>query len=103
MDITQIEQALTFIQNQGSGTFEHLADILQAITNGVLSISAISAFVAKWPTLGEVMNQLVVLISSGASIPEIATALAEFASIVGLPIEALANFLYMLGGLLVLF
>jgi hypothetical protein len=100
---TAIEQILNFILNQGPDAIAHLTTLLQMIINGTTSLGAVAILVAKSPALVEITNQLVALISSGAGIPEIAAALAEFATTVGLSVDAVIHLLQMIGSLLLLF
>lgn len=106
MDIAQlqaaVEQALNYIQDQGPHAMESFLAVLGSIKAGADSINFISILIAKYPALTQVVDKLIALIQSGASIPEIAEALAEFASGLSISTEALINLLYMIGSALAL-
>ncbi|MFM7426538.1 MAG: hypothetical protein ACKO7W_16345 [Elainella sp.] len=53
--------------------------------------------------LSQVIDKLIILLSSGASIPEIAATLAEFTASAGLSLDAVVNLLYLIGGALLIF
>lgn len=107
MDVTQlqsaIEQFLNFVQQQGPTAMQSLVALLTAIKAGAASIGAIATLISHYPVLTQIIDKLIALISSGASIPEIAATIAEFASSVGLSADALMNLLYLIGGALMLF
>ena len=102
MDLLQgqaaIEQALNYILSQGPIAMKVLTMILIAIKYGATTLWGVSTILAKWPVLTEGINQLLVLINSGAGISEIAAALAQWVSTVGVSIDALLQLLYAIGG-----
>ncbi|MDX2243441.1 MAG: hypothetical protein NW224_22395 [Leptolyngbyaceae cyanobacterium bins.302] len=106
MDITQaqvaVEQALNYIQDRGPNAMDSLLFVLSSIKAGADSISVISILIAKYPALTQVIDKLIALIQAGASIPEIASMIAEFASGLSISMDALINLLYMIGGALAL-
>ncbi|MBD2038585.1 hypothetical protein H6F76_26890 [Leptolyngbya sp. FACHB-321] len=107
MDTSQlqiaIEQFLNFIQSQGPIVMHAFVALLIAIKTGAASIGAIATLISHYPVLTQVINKLIVLINSGASIPEIAAAIAEFATSVGASADLLLKLLYTIGGALMLF
>jgi hypothetical protein len=100
---TAIEQILNYIFSQGPDALAHLTTLLQMIANGATSLGAIALFIAKTPALVEVVNQLLALISSGAGISEIASAIAELATVLGVSANALIHLLQMIASFLALF
>ncbi len=98
-----IEQILNYIFSQGPDAIQQLIEILQMIAQGAASLGAIATLIAKSPVLIEVVNQLLALISSGAGIPEMASALVELVATLGISAEALIHLLQMIGGFLLLF
>jgi hypothetical protein len=106
MDVTQlqaaIEQFLSFIQSQGPLAMNALVVLLTAVKTGADSVGAVATLISHYPVLAQVIDKLIVLINSGASITEIAAAIAELATSLGLSSEALLNLLYMLGAALAL-
>lgn len=98
-----IEQILNYIFSQGPDAIQQLLGILQMICQGAASLGAIATLIAKTPAFIELANQLLALISSGAGIPQIASALAELATTLGISAEALIHLLQMIGGFLLLF
>ncbi|HEY9671460.1 MAG TPA: hypothetical protein V6D11_08460 [Waterburya sp.] len=107
MDVLQlqtvIEQILSYIFSQGPDALTHLVALLQMIASGAASFGAIATVITKTPALVEVANQLLLLISSGAGIPEIASALVEFATALGVSADALIHLLQMIASFLLLF
>lgn len=95
-----LEQTLNHIQQQGPGALEHLASILQTIHDGANTVGSLATILATYPTLSQIIEKMIVLIQSGASIPEIAAAIAEFASTIGISTEAIASLLYLIPALL---
>lgn len=107
MDISQlqaaIEQILNLIQSQGPLAMQALVFLLTAIKAGATVVGSVANLLTQYPALSEVIDKLIVLIQSGAGIPEIAGGIAELASSLSISSEALLNLLYMLGGALALF
>lgn len=103
MDIGQlqvaIEQFLNLLQSQGPLAMQGFVALLTAIKAGASSIGAIATLVAHYPVLTQVIDKLIVLINSGATMPEIAAAIAELASSLSISSEAILNLLYLLGGI----
>uniref|UniRef100_A0ACD5GN74 Uncharacterized protein n=1 Tax=Desertifilum tharense IPPAS B-1220 TaxID=1781255 RepID=A0ACD5GN74_9CYAN len=95
-----IEQVLSLILNQSSEVIAHLTAILQSIVQGAGILGGIATLVSRSPALVEMANQLLALISAGATIPEIAAALAEFANTVGVSAQAIMSLLQLLASLL---
>lgn len=106
MDTSQlqvaIEQFLSFIQSQGPTVMHAFVALLMAIKTGAASIGAIATLISHYPVLTQVIDKLIALINSGASIPEIAAVIAEFATSVGVSTDALLSLLYTIGGALML-
>jgi hypothetical protein len=107
MDLLQaqalIEQALNYIQAQGPDGLERLSEILLALKAGAVAIWGVSTIIAKWPILLEGINQLLILIQSGATIAEIAAQLAAWVQTVSVSVDVLLQLLYALAGALALF
>jgi hypothetical protein len=77
--------------------------LLTAIKTGATVVGSVANLLTQYPALSEVIDKLIILIQSGAGIPEIAGGTAELASSLSISSEALLNLLYMLGGALALF
>ena len=107
MDVLQlqaaIEKILNYIFSQGPDGIQQLITILQMIAHGSASLGGIATFIAKTPALVEVASQLLALITSGAGISEIASALAQFATALGVSADALIHLLQMIASFLLLF
>lgn len=69
---------------------------------GLLSGFAASG-AATLPAVTEIITQLIGLISSGGGIGEIAPALGQLATVLGLSIDNVVQILQIIGGLLVAF
>jgi hypothetical protein len=98
-----IETILNYIFSQGPDGIQQLITILQMIVHGSASLGGIATFIAKTPALVEVSSQLLALITSGAGIPEIASALVQFATALGVSADALIHLLQMIASFLLLF
>jgi hypothetical protein len=107
MDLLQLQAAietiLNYIFSQGPDGIQQLITILQMIVHGSASLGGIATFIAKTPALVEVSSQLLALITSGAGIPEIASALVQFATALGVSADALIHLLQMIASFLLLF
>jgi hypothetical protein len=107
MDVLQLQAAietiLNYIFSQGPDGIQQLITILQMIVHGSASLGGIATFIAKTPALVEVSSQLLALITSGAGIPEIASALVQFATALGVSADALIHLLQMIASFLLLF
>jgi hypothetical protein len=100
MDLAQlqgIEAALRYILSQGPDAINHLVAILTAIKNGAGAFGAIAGLLLQWSALGAIVDQLLALIGSGATIVEIAKAIADLAAAVGISSELVIQFLQLLG------
>lgn len=91
-----IEAALRYIFSQGPDAINHLVAILTAIKNGAGAFGAL-AVLLQWPALGAILDQLLALIGSGATIVEIAKAIADLAAAVGISSELVIQLLQLLG------
>lgn len=104
MDLTQfqgIEQALNYIFSFSPDAISHLIEILTAINNGAASLGAIAVLLHQWPALGAIVDQLLILIGSGATAIEIAKAIADFAATLGISSELVIQLLQLIGYLLI--
>jgi len=95
--VAAIAQILDYIHAQGPDAIEQLMGLLVALKVGVVSVSALFGLAANGPAVIEVIGQLIALISSGAAVTEIATAMGSLAGSLGLSIEALIHILQMIG------
>lgn len=106
MDVAQlqiaIEQFLNLVQSHGPMVMKSFVTLLIAIKTGAASIGAIATLVSSYPALIHVVDKLIALINAGASIPEIAGAIAESATSLGVSADALLHLLYAIGGALTL-
>ena len=103
MDLTQlqgIEQALNYIFSFGPDAISQVIAILTAIKNGAASLGAIAVLLHQWPALGAIVDQLLLLIGSGATAIEIAKTIADFATKLGISSELVIQLLQLLGYLL---
>jgi hypothetical protein len=101
--IQGIEQALNYILNQGPDALTHLITILETIKNGAGSLGAIAMLILQAPAFAAIADQLLALIGSGATIVEIAKAIADLAATVGISTELIIQLLELLGHLILLF
>ena len=104
MDLTQvqgIEQSLNYIFSIGPDAIYNLIAILTAIKNGAASLGAIAVLLHQWPALGVIVDQLLILIGSGANVIEIAKAIADFTATVGISSELVIQFLQLLSYFLI--
>ena len=70
---------------------------MTAIKNGAGAFGAIAGLLLQWSALGAIVDQLLALIGSGATIVEIAKAIADLAAAVGISSELVIQFLQLLG------
>ncbi|WP_088889965.1 hypothetical protein [Leptolyngbya ohadii] len=107
MDVSQlqiaIEQFLNLIQSHGPAVMQGFVALLTAIKTGATSIGALATLISNYPALTQVIDKLIVLLNSGATIPEISATIAELSASLGLSTQALLDLLYMVGGALMLF
>ena len=104
MDLTQvqgIEQALNYIFSFGPDAIYNLIAILTAIKNGAASLGAVAVLLHQWPALGAIVDQLLILIGSGATAIEIAKAIADFAATLGISSELVIQFLQLISYFLI--
>jgi len=94
--VAAIAQILDYINTQGPGAIAQLTTLLEYLRVGVVSVAALFGLAAG-PAVIEVISQLIALISSGAAVTEIATAMGSLAGSLGLSIEALIHILQMIG------
>lgn len=87
-----IEQILNYVHQNGPDGMAQLMNILGLLQTGFMSVAAVSGLIAHWPALVEMWAQLIALISSGAGAAEIAASLANFASTMGIAINAVIHF-----------
>jgi hypothetical protein len=95
--VAAIAQILDYINTQGPGAIAQLTTLLEYLRVGVVSVAALFGLAANGPAVIEVISQLIALISSGAAVTEIATAMGSLAGSLGLSIEALIHILQMIG------
>lgn len=104
MDVTQlqpaIEQILNYVHENGTEGIAQLTNILGLLKAGVTSIGSLAMLVSKWPALVEMWSQLIALVNAGAGVPEIATAISQLATGIGISIEAVTQFLEGIAALL---
>jgi hypothetical protein len=107
MDVSQVqalvETSLAPVFSQGTVGIEQLKAILEMIISATNAIWAIAILISQWPELIELANQLLVVISAGGTVHEIAVFIANFTSAMGLSIEAVVQLLQVIGGMLVIF
>jgi len=70
---------------------------------GFVYVAALFGLVANVPTVIEIISQLIALISSGAGVTEIATAIGSLAGSLGLSLEAVIHILQIIGAVLLAF
>ncbi|MCT7956690.1 hypothetical protein [Laspinema palackyanum] len=97
MDSTQfypvIEQILNYVHERGAENINYLTDILTVVKAFVMSVSSLATIVANWSTLMELWTQVIALATSGAGLTEISTVVAQFATLTGISIQAIIDFL----------
>ncbi|MEG4625239.1 hypothetical protein Q5691_13240 [Microcoleus sp. w1-18aA5] len=101
--VAAIAQILDYIHAQGPNGIAQLTTLLEAFRVGAVSVAALVGLAVNVPVVIEVIGQLIALISSGAAVPEIATAMGSLAGSLGLSIEALIQILQFIGGLMLAF
>ena len=101
--VAAIAQILDYIQSQGPGAIVQLTTLLEYLRVGVVSVGALFGLAANVPAVIEIISQLIALISSGAGLTEIATAMGSLAGSLGLSIEAVIHILQMIFTVLVAF
>lgn len=101
--VAAIAQILDYIQTQGPDAIAQLTILLEALKFGAVSVAALFGLAANVPAVIEILSQLIALISSGAGVTEIATAIASLAGPLGLSIESVIHILQMIGAFLLAF
>jgi hypothetical protein len=101
--VAAIAQILDYIHTQGPDAIAQLTTLLEALKLGATSVAAIFGLVNSVPAVIEIIGQLIALISSGAGVPEIVTALGSLAGSLGLPIEFVISILQTIGAFLLAF
>jgi len=101
--VAAIAQILDYIQSQGPGAIEQLMGLLVALKVGVVSVTALFHLAAESSAITAIISQLIALISSGAGVTEIATAMGSLAGSLGLSLDALIHILQMIFTVLVAF
>ncbi|MEG5163748.1 hypothetical protein QUB37_25535 [Microcoleus sp. AT3-A2] len=101
--VTAIAQILDYIHTQGPDAIAQLTALLEALKVGSVSVAALFGLIANGPAVIEFLSQVIALISSGAGVTEIATAIGSLAGSLGLSIEAVIHILQMIGALLLAF
>lgn len=91
-----IENFLHLILSHGPQAMESLKTVLALIIAGGQSIAAIYDLLVRYPVLVEVVTQLLALINSGASLPEIVTVLMNFITSGTIPFDAVLQLLQIL-------
>jgi len=95
--VAAIAQILDYIQSQGPNGIAQLTTLLEAFRVGAVSVAALVGLAVNVPVVIEVIGQLIALISSGAGVTEIATAMGSLAGSLGLSLDALIHILQMIG------
>ncbi|MBD2496825.1 hypothetical protein [Nostoc sp. FACHB-280] len=107
MDIVQsqqiIEQSLNALLTQSPDSLEKVKQILGMIVHGVQVFGSISVLSFKSSELVVLANQLLNLLLTGGSIHEIAIALLNFATSLGLSIEVITQLLQIIVQILAFF
>ncbi|MEG4312967.1 MULTISPECIES: hypothetical protein [unclassified Microcoleus] len=101
--VAAIAQILDYIHTQGPDAIAQLTGLLEALKFGAVSVAALFGFAADVAAVIQIISQLIALISSGAGVTQIATAMGSLAGSLGLSIEALIQILQIIGGLIVAF
>ncbi|MEG4043439.1 hypothetical protein [Microcoleus sp. Pol17_C1] len=101
--VAAITQILDYIHTQGPDAIVQLTALLEALKVGSVSVAALFGLVTSVPTVIEIISQLIALISSGAGVTEIATAIGSLAGSLGLSIEFVIHILQMIGAFLLAF
>ncbi|MBE9120358.1 hypothetical protein IQ269_05915 [Tychonema sp. LEGE 07199] len=101
--VAAIAQILDYIHTQGPDAIGQLTVLLEALKIGAVSVAALFSLVANVPVVVEILSQLIALISSGAGVTEIATAIGSLAGSLGLSIESVIHILQMIGAFLLAF
>ncbi|MCY7381355.1 MAG: hypothetical protein LH628_01980, partial [Microcoleus sp. CAN_BIN18] len=71
--------------------------LLEALKVGAVSVAALFHLAAESSAITAIISQLITLISSGAAVTEIATAMGSLAGSLGLSLDALIHILQMIG------
>ncbi|MEG4345678.1 hypothetical protein QUB70_20725 [Microcoleus sp. A003_D6] len=101
--VAAITQILDYIHTQGPSAIAQLTALLEALNVGAVSVAALFGLIANVPAVIEFLSQLIALISSGAGVTEIATAIGSLAGSLGLSIEAVIHILQIIGAFLLAF
>jgi len=101
--VAAITQILDYIHTQGPEAIAQLTGLLEALKVSSVYVAALFGLIANVPAVIEILSQLIALISSGAGVTEIATAMGSFAGSLGLSIEAVIHILQMIGTFLLAF
>lgn len=107
MDIVQsqqlIEHSLNSLIAQSPDSIEKVKQILEMIVRGVQVFGSIGVLTSKSSELIILANQLLNLLLAGGSIHEIAIALLNFATSLGISIEVVTQLLQIVVQILVIF
>jgi len=99
MDIVHIQpivdQFLTSLQNQGPQALNALLHALQIIKTGFFAIGSVAGAFSQSPIIAHSIDEIILLIQSGAAIPDIAAALSQLATALGISVEALIQIITM--------
>ena len=101
--VAAITQILNYIHTQGPDAIAQLTGLLEAIKAGSVYVGVLFGLVANVPAVIEIMSQLIALISSGAGVTEIATAIGSLAGPLGVSIESVIHILQIIGAFLLAF
>ena len=101
--VAAITQILDYIHTQGPDAIAQLTALLQALNVGAVSVPALFGLIANVPAVIEILSQLIALISSGAGVTEIATAIGSLAGSLGVSIESVIHILQIIGAFLLAF
>ncbi|MCT7961160.1 hypothetical protein NG791_10790 [Laspinema sp. D1] len=88
-----VEQIVNYVHNNGADNIHYLINILTVLKESLMSLASLATLVAKWPTLMELWTQVIALATSGGGIAEISSVVAQFATITGISVQAIIDFL----------
>ena len=101
--VAAIAQILDYIHTQGPDAIAQLTALLEALQVGAVYVGVLFGLVSNVPAVVEIMSQLIALISSGAGVTEIATAIGSLAGPLGVSLESVIHILQMIGAFLLAF
>ena len=101
--VAAITQILDYLHTQGPDAIAQLTGLLEALNVGAVSVAALFGLIGNVPAVIEFLSQLIALISSGAGVTEIATAIGSLAGSLGLSIESVIHILQIIGAFLLAF